>query len=613
MTMTTQPGSPHTATEHPLEILQAWARDFDTALAARDRTRLIGMFETDGYLRDLLALTWSIRSLHGSDQIAATLLDAAQHTNPANIDLDRPDAATSVDRPGWGTTVEGFLRFDLIGARGRGYVKLREQGDGTWRVWTMLMAVDALIGYEELIGARRPQGIDAGGFDGTTWLERRERAREYEDHDPAVLIIGAGHSALTLAARLSVLGVDTLMVERNVRVGDNWRNRYRSLYLHNQVWANHLPYVEYPPTWPIYTSKDKLADWLESYVATLDLNVWLATNLTGASYDTELGIWTASLLRGDGTERTLRPRHVVFATGVFGEPRHLDLPGSEEFAGDIVRSQDYTFDADASGKKVLVIGTGSSAHDIAQDYCVGGAEVTMLQRSTTCVVSVEPGSTVVYAPYREGGAPAEDTDFIGASTPLLLLAELHKGLTKQIAELDADLLSGLEAAGFRLDFGENGSGFMMKYYRNGGGYYLNVGCSDLIIAGKIKIKNGVEVDHLTATHAVFTDGTSLEVDTVAVATGFTNMQTTVAKVLGAEVAERVGPVWGLDDEGEVRAMWRPLAQPHLWIMGGSFVQCRLMSKILALQIKAREVNLVADLPDGTVTLAGHGGPGRHSD
>jgi hypothetical protein len=157
------------------------------------------------------------------------------------------------------------------------------------------------------------------------------------------------------------------------------------------------------------------------------------------------------------------------------------------------------------------------------------------------------------------------------------------------------LLSGLHAAGFKTDYGSDSTGFLMKYYRQGCGYYINVGASDLIAEGKIKIKNGVEIADLRERAVVFTDGSTLPgVDTIVLALGFRNMQDTVRNLLGDGVADAVGPVWGLRADGEVRGLYCPLGQPGLWIMGGSFVQCRLMSKVLAIQIKAREVGIIDD-------------------
>jgi cation diffusion facilitator CzcD-associated flavoprotein CzcO len=239
-----------------------------------------------------------------------------------------------------------------------------------------------------------------------------------------------------------------------------------------------------------------------------------------------------------------------------------------------------------------VVGSGSSAHDVAQDLHLRGAAVTMLQRSSTCVVSVEPGAARAYAIYGEHGRPIEDCDLINNAFPLPLLAELHKDMTRRIAELDAGLLQGLRDAGFALDFGEDGSGFLMKYHRTGGGYYINVGASDLIVSGDVGVKHGAEVERGHGRTVRVTDGTDADYDLIVVATGYQNMQESVRALFGDGAADRVGPIWGFDEEGEVRAMWKRTGQPGLWIAGGSLQQCRPYSKYLALQIKGRQAGLV---------------------
>jgi putative flavoprotein involved in K+ transport len=283
---------------------------------------------------------------------------------------------------------------------------------------------------------------------------------------------------------------------------------------------------------------------------------------------------------------------VVLATGVFGVPHRLEIPGAEHFTGRLLHATEYTGGVPAAGVRALVVGSGSSAHDVAQDLYEAGAQVTMLQRSSTCVVSLEPGAARAYSIYREDGAPTEDCDLVNNSFPLPLLAELHKDMTERIAQLDDTLLRGLRAAGFQLDFGDDGSGFLMKYHRTGGGYYINVGCSDLIVAGKIKVKHGAEIAGLDGRRVRFTDGTAADTDMIVVATGYQNMSESVRALFGDGVAAQVGPVWGMDAEGEVRAMWRRTGQPGLWIMGGSLQQCRPYSKYLALQIKGCQEGLV---------------------
>jgi hypothetical protein len=164
-------------------------------------------------------------------------------------------------------------------------------------------------------------------------------------------------------------------------------------------------------------------------------------------------------------------------------------------------------------------------------------------------------------------------------------------MTTKIAELDADLLRGLEAAGFAIDFGDDGSGFLMKYHRTGGGYYINTGASELIVDGTIAVKQGVEVAGMSGDTVRYTDGTNARFDLIVVATGYQNMSETVRQILGDEIANRVGPIWGLDSEGEPRVMWKRTAQPGFWVCGGSLQQCRPYSKYLAMQLKAEQVGV----------------------
>jgi cation diffusion facilitator CzcD-associated flavoprotein CzcO len=581
------------------ETAGAWLAGFEAAVQAGDTRAAAGMFLADGYWRDILALSWDLRTFAGRDQIAAGLAAWRAARSPSGFWLEGA-APDMFERRTQGWTIEAFFSFETDIARCRGHIRLlTDPGTGEWKAWTLLTAMEDLRGFEEKAGALRPvssapHGVLPVGGNGAAASAASPAAPPppAPAGDPEVLVIGAGQAGLTIAARLRQLDVSAVVMEREARVGDNWRHRYSSLVLHNQVWANHLPYLKFPASWPAYLSKDELAGWLEAYASIMSLDVWTSTEITGARYDEPAGRWTVTLARGGGIVTELHPRHLVLATGVFGAPHRLEIPGAEHFTGRLLHATEYTGGTPAAGVRALVVGSGSSAHDVAQDLYQAGAQVTMLQRSSTCVVSLEPGAARAYSIYREDGAPTEDCDLVSNSFPLPLLGELHKDMTERIAQLDDTLLRGLRAAGFQLDFGDDGSGFLMKYHRTGGGYYINVGCSDLIVAGKIKVKHGAEIARLAGRTARLTDGTAVDADLIVVATGYQNMSESVRVLFGDGVADRVGPVWGLDAEGEVRAMWRRTGQPGLWIMGGSLQQCRPYSKYLALQIKGCQEGLV---------------------
>lgn len=572
------------------EIAITWLNTLALALAKSEPSTLRNLFRADGYWRDHLALTWDLRTFAGPALAADGLKEVSQRRRVSSFQVQ--DAGSKVfEHKTRGKTIETFFTFETDIAWCRGHLRLilAADGSGEWRAWTFFTSMEELKGFEEQAGTRRPGKLHRTSAQSSTDLDDRKQTTE---PDPQVLVVGAGHAGLAIAARLAALDVDTLVIDREEHIGDNWRNRYQSLLLHNQIAANHLPYLPFPSTWPSYLSKEHMAEWLVAYAAILGLKVWTSTTILHADYDQDARRWTVQLSQPDGTVKTLHPRHLVQATGIFGSQNRPIIAGAEQFDGRLTYASDYKGGDDAEGRRVLVVGTGSSGHDVAQDLCNAGAEVTMLQRSSTCVVSVDPGAARAYSIYSDDGLPIADADFVTNSFPFPLVAELHKDMTRRIAEMDRDLLQGLRAAGFALDFGEDESGFLMKYHRYGGGYYINVGCSELIIAGKIKIKHGAEIERLKGKTVVFTDGTSLDVDMVVIAAGYANMSASIGTLLGDEVAERVGPVWGLDPEGEVRAMWRRTGQPGFWLMGGSLQQCRPYSKYLALQIKAAEVGLI---------------------
>ena len=369
--------------------------------------------------------------------------------------------------------------------------------------------------------------------------------------------------------------------------------------LHDPVWYDHLPYVPFPSHWPIFTPKDKLAEWFEAYAKLLELNVWTQTNLESASWDGSKRQWTVNLERkkADGTteKRTLHPRHVVQATGHSGEMSFPQIKGMEDFKGDRLchSSQFKGANSNSEGKKAIVVGCCNSGHDIAQDFYEHGYDVTIIQRSSTYVMSSKAGLDVLLGGlYEEGGPDTEDADLIFMSIPNAMLKRLHFDATKEIKKRDAELLAGLEKAGFKLDDGPDEAGFFMKYFQRGGGYYIDVGASQLIIDGKIKVKQGQEITEVKPHGLLFTDGTVLEADEIVFATGYENMRGTARKIFGDEIADQLNEVWGFDNEGELRTMWRKTGHPGFWFFGGNLALCRYFSRMLALQIKALEEGIM---------------------
>src|SRR5262245_24034474 len=567
-----------------------WLSDFEKALRAAGPASLGALFRPDAHWRDLLAFSWQVQTVSGAGKFLDALRLQARDKDARGFEVDPgrtpPRSVTRAETK----VVETIFRFETVIGRGQGVLRLVPEGDA-WKCWTLLTALDEIRGFEESVGDRRPHGeAYSRDFRGPNWLDKREAASEYEGREPTVLIVGGGHAGLSIAARLKALDVDALIVDRNARVGDNWRKRYHALTLHNQVHVNHLPYMPFPPGWPTYIPKDKLANWFEAYAESMELDFWTGTEFSGGGYDEKSGRWTAEVRR-NGRTRTLRPQHIVIATGVSGIPRVPEIPGLKNFAGRVVHSHAYDEATQWRGRDALVIGSGNSGHDIAQDLHSNGARVTLVQRSPTLTVNIEPSAQLAYSLYGEG-PPLEDCDLITTSVPLALLKKAHRAWAEQARALDRDLLEGLERAGFRIDT-EDELGWQFKYLRTGGGYYFNVGCSDLIVEGKIPVVQFSDIEGFAPKGAKLRGGGTIPADIVVLATGYLGLDVLVRRLLGDAVADRVGPVWGYDEEAqELRNMWTRTGQPGLWFTAGSFAQCRIYSKVLALQIKAVEEGLI---------------------
>jgi cation diffusion facilitator CzcD-associated flavoprotein CzcO len=577
----------HEVSESNEAIFEAWLRRLDAGLA-EGGAAASAVVREDGYWKDVLALTGSFRTWSGRDEIAVMLGKHQPHAQITNLRPATGRTSPRRVRRSARDILEAYFDFDHCRGRGTGFVRIQVDPEAPLEsnAWIVLTTLQEITGHEEKIGEHRPTGINySQHFAGPNWLDERLAEARFEDRDPQVVIVGAGQGGLILAARLRQMGADVLVIEKNERIGDNWRKRYHSLTLHNEVWANSMPYMEFPPTWPTFVPKDKLAGWLEAYAEAMELNVWTSTSLMEAVYDDNVQQWTLELATPNGN-RTLTTPHLVLAVGgSTGVPNVPNLPGLSDFSGEVIHSSTFTSGIPYAGRRAIVIGTGTSGHDVAQDLYSNGAAVTMLQRSPTCVVSLVPSGTMVYSLYSEGPSN-DDIDLITAAIPYEVLRDTYQWLTKRTCDLDRDLIDRLEAVGFRTDYGEDGTGFHMMYLRKGGGYYINVGCSDLIADRKIGLIQNDDIERVVENGIRMKDGSVVEADLLIMATGYRNLKEGVASIVGREIADRVGPVWGFDENHVMRNMWQRTAQPGLWIMGGSLIDARLYSRFLALQLIA---------------------------
>ncbi|SFW84977.1 flavin-containing monooxygenase [Amycolatopsis australiensis] len=586
MTQTLEPAAALDARQR----VDGWLADFEAALAARDADRAAALFATTSFWRDLVAFTWNLKTVENRDGVKDLLLATMDRTDASGFHTtEEPTENDGV--------VEAWIGFETAVGRARGHLRLTDEG-----AFTLLTTLYELKGHEEPQGTRRPMGAEHGiNRERVTWAEARqaELAELGTTRQPYVVVIGGGQGGIALGARLRQLGVPHVVVDRHARPGDQWRGRYKSLCLHDPVWYDHLPYLDFPRNWPVFAPKDKIADWLEMYTKVMEVNYWSSTTCRRASYDEDTKEWTVVLDR-DGEEVVLRPKQLVLATGMSGKPNVPVLPGQDRFRGEQHHSSQHPGPDAYRGKKAVVIGSNNSAFDICGALWEVGADVTMVQRSSTHIVKsdslMDLGLGDLYSERAlAAGMTTQKADLTFASLPYRIMHTFQQPVYAAIRERDREFYDRLEAAGFRHDWGDDDSGLFMKYLRRGSGYYIDVGAADLVANGDVKLAHG-QVTELTEHSVILEDGTELEADLVVYATGYGSMNGWAADLISQEVADKVGKVWGLGSgttkdpgpwEGEQRNMWKPTRQEGLWFHGGNLHQSRHYSLYLALQLKAR--------------------------
>lgn len=571
----------------PVQVSRDWLDGFCIALQSR-RTQIQDLFLDDSFWRDLLALSWDIRTLIGATRINDYLEKHLANSGLRDLTIsDKPWLEPTLEKPYPDLTFVQFaFTFENAVGIGSGLARLVYTG-GVWKAWTMFTSLGSLREFPEKIGPLR----DATMYQGT-WTEKRRAETDMEGGKPAVVIVGAGHSGLETAARLKYIGVRALVVEKNAKIGDNWRHRYKTLSLHDTVWFDHLPYMLFPSTWPVYAPAQKLGDFLESYAHHNELDVWTSSTVKAAQWNEKDKTWAITVQRRDSV-RVLCARHVVFATGYgAGNPNVPDIPGRDKFVGKVIHSTQYTSAEEFLDKKVVVVGACTSAHDIVHDSYNHGIDVTMFQRSATYVISKQASGDSLKELYNDR-VPLEIADHYTFSTPLALLRLMSQRAVPTIAATtDKSILDGLARVGFKTNMGYDGAGIFPLWQSRGGGYYIDTGASRLIADGKIKLKSGGSIASFTRTGLRFSDDSEIAADVVIFATGFGDNREIVKDICGPDVVSKVKPVWGLDSEGELSAIYRDSGHERLWFALGNFPWSRYLSLRLAMKIKAIEEGLV---------------------
>lgn len=569
------------------ELATAWAMRLEAALRIGDQTVIGALFSEHATWRDLLTHQWDFTNATGADQIADGLLQGPGFWNLRSSASMRTRLDRSANR------IQAFFDADTSLGRASLVAELALGDDGAPYAEALLTQLVSLSAWPWRTGDSRPAGRDNHEVvDRVYWHDQRAVDREFTESDPTVVVVGAGHCGLSAAARLHALGIPTLVIEKLPRVGDNWRNRYPSLTLHDPVAVDHLPYLPFPTTWPRYTPRDKFADFLEYYATALDLDVWTGSTIERTEHRADVHRWELEVRRPDGSHRLVRPAHLVLATGWMGDPLIPDLAGRTEFRGTVLHSGEFGGGEAWRGRKAVVVGTGNSGHDIAQDlYEHGAASVTLIQRSPTYVVRAETFHKIWWGRWDSGDYTVEEADTLAALHNLQWSLDRQEPLVRHAAEMDAELLAGLNRAGFRTDLGYQNKGTAgSSTFKRTANFHQDMGAAQLIVDGKIRVHSGAGLVGLTETAALLSDGTRLDADLVVLATGYGGISDVAKKLLG-DAAETCEGVYGLGEDGERRIVWRRSPVDGLWFMTGNIQPARFYSSLLALQIAATEAGL----------------------
>ena len=572
--------------------LNSWLAAFDKALARNDIEAAVKLFLPDAFWRDLVAFTWNVHTAEGHTAIGDLLNACLARTAPCSWQVAGPVRRND-------DSVEAAATFETAVARCRAVIRLKNG-----KCWTLLTAMAELKGFEEARGASRPHGAPLQYQLGRrSWQRQREQdARELGvTRQPYCVIIGAGHAGLSLGARLKQLNVPTLIIDKQERPSDTWRNRHDTLSLHSPSWFDQMPYFPYPETWPLHPSKDQFADWLDTYQTLMDLDVWTGAECLSADFDEEQGEWQLDVAR-NGRAITLAPKQLVFATGIFGAPKFPTISGAGKFKGEQYHASALPRGSDYKGRRCIVVGSANTAHDVCAELWEAGADVTMIQRSPTIVMRQESLIRAFTALYSDDaharGITVEMADLLFASVPHRVLLQMHRQLVAQVKQEDAAFYERLRKTGFLLTFGEDDAGIFPQILRHPSGYYVDVGASELLISGRIKLKSGVSVEALGEHTVQLSDGSALPTDVIVYATGYD--VGAAPQLLPTEMIDRVGRLWGFGSgirndpgpwEGELRNISKPTRQRGLWFFRQGIGGARFYSQILALQIKAREAGI----------------------
>ncbi|KAH8194447.1 hypothetical protein TruAng_011391 [Truncatella angustata] len=570
---------------NPVQIISDWLARLEACFQVKAFGHLSDLFIDDCWWRDIVGLSWDWTTKHGQEAISTYLSASPNPLRDIQCAKTGGLQPTCMDAGDLFWIQGGFL-FKHPYGEGKGFVRLTNEGNGEWKAWTVFTQLFELD-FQKEVDAKKTLRTPA-----TNGISKPAE----ENLALQVLVVGAGQAGLALGAHLKNMGINSLLVDKATRVGDSWRNRYTSVALHTPRYTDYYPFLKTPESWPRYIPQDKIASFMEHYSQLMELDIMLQSTVTKVEYNEDSRTYHVEAQTPSGLQ-VFTPRHVVLATGLFSEkPIIPEFSGRELFQGQLYHSKAHRSAShipDLHSKKVVIIGAGSSAHDLAHDFVSHGAQnITMIQRGAIVSISEKSQELFLFSLWDTDGISTEEADVIGNSFPTPVVRTMSVGLTQMMCTHDKEMIDGLKRAGLAVRTGEDGISIAEHQLVRGGQFYIDQGANEMIIDGRIKIRRSEGgVKEFNATGLILADGTNINADVVVLATGFHRSIVDIRDIMGEEVADKVGTIGFLDGEQERKGTWRPTGTPGFWYMTGSFIWCRQYSLVLALQIAAIEHGL----------------------
>ncbi|KAK4172919.1 hypothetical protein QBC36DRAFT_336900 [Triangularia setosa] len=573
---------------------------FNKAITKEDQDALSNCFLAEqAYWKDSLALTYHLRTFSTPALVASSLLETMKMRGAQHFDLEfthfLPISPTLqfID-------CSLSLRTSSPAARCSARMVLlpTKSGKGLeWKIWILSTRLETLdIHPEDESLLRAPSKVVNG----------------VNDLETDVLIIGGGNGAVTLAARLKALGVESVMAEQNPNPGDNWALRYDFMKFHVPTAICDMPYLPYGEDLKgsHLLTRDELANQVRLYVKEFNLNMITSTQIQSTHYNQSAQRWIVKLKTPNGI-RTAISKHLVQATGFVSQKPHMpDVANKGVYKGISLHSSSYKNPQktlqDKGVRSVLIIGSANTAFDILEGCHAAGLHTTIVARSPTYVLPV--GHVMDkrgFGLYNELGA--EVCDKILMTFPTWVDCHMAHGLLAMLAAQEPERYKKVIEAGLPvIDSAHPDACLMHNLLERGGGHYVDIGGMEVIAEGKVDVIAGAEPISYTETGLRFADGRTVDADAIVWCTGFAdkNARDTVFEILGGEnvpdgdegdshllgpkdIASRLDATFGVDGEGEIRGLWkRQRGIDNFWFMGGQTQHHRYHSKTVALQIKA---------------------------